>query len=372
MLSPVGLRTHIAANMTRSAILLAGFPVLLLLLAYAGALLFVGAGGAALSETAVQALNTGADPTVVLMREAARLMPRIAPFAIAGAGVWYGIAYLGHQAMIDMATGAREISRRDAPDLYNLVENLCISRGVKTPTIRIIESPALNAYASGLKDGQYSITFTRGLLERLDREEVEAVAAHELTHILNRDVFLMVVAVIFVGIISFVGEMVFRSLRFASFGERSNRRSRNGGGGGAVILIALAIAAVAYGLAIVIRFTLSRKREYLADAGAVELTKNPDAMIRALERISGRSDLPIPEEMQAMCIDNHTVGFMELFATHPPIEKRIAALSQYAGGRAGLSSGAPFWGADTRDMAVEGRGPWGEPGTERDATSPWA
>jgi heat shock protein HtpX len=371
MLSPVGLRTHIAANMTRSAILLTGFPVLLLLLAYVGALLFVGAGGAALSDTAVQALNSGSEPTMVLMGEAARLMPRIVPFALAGAGLWYGIAYLGHQAMIDAATGARALSRRDAPDLYNLVENLCISRGVKTPAIRIIDSPALNAYASGLKDGQYSITFTRGLLERLDREEVEAVAAHELTHILNRDVFLMVVAVIFVGIISFVGEMVFRSLRFASFGGSSNRRDRNSGGGGAVIIIALAIAAIAYGLAIVIRFTLSRKREYLADAGAVELTKNPDAMIRALERISGNSDLPIPEEMQAMCIDNHTVGFMEMFATHPPIEKRIAALRQYAGGRAGLPSGEPFWGRGPLDAAVPGDSPWSEPMMGHDTASPW-
>lgn len=354
MPSVVGLKTHIWANNTRSLLLLAGFPFLLVLLSYAVVLLGVGYGFAPVPPAA-----DGGPPDPFFA--ALTYMPGVVPVALAISAIWYGIAWLGHQAMIDMATGARVIERRDEPALYNLVENLCIARGVKTPTIRVIDSDALNAFASGLSEGHYSITFTRGLLQSLDREEVEAVAAHELTHILNKDVRLLVIAVIFVGIISFVGEAIFRSMRFAAFGGRSNNRRNGGRGAVLLVLVALAIAAIAYGLAIVIRFALSRKREYLADAGAVELTKNPDGMIRALERISGRADLKIPEELQVMCIENHSVGFAGLFATHPPIEKRIAALSQYAGGRSGLSSGAPFWQSSAAlepQAAPAMAGPW--------------
>lgn len=337
-----GLQTHIWSNNWKTVLLMAGFPLLLILITYALFLLFAGFSGASL----------GPDPTVGPFLWAADALSRAWPFAIAGAILWFGIAYAFYQNIIDAATGARKVERRAEPKLYNLLENLCISRGITMPELRIIESEALNAFATGLHEKQYSITVTRGLMNALTDEELEAVLAHELTHIRNSDVRLLVVAVVFVGIFSFVGEMAFRSMRFGRVG--SSRRSSRSSGGGAVIaiLVALAIIAVAYALAIVIRFALSRRREYLADAGSVELTKNPDAMISALQKISGKAAIDAPSEVREMFIENPHADFASLFATHPPIEKRIEALAKYAGGRiaAPVAAAAPALGK---------RGPWG-------------
>ncbi len=256
-----------------------------------------------------------------------------------------------------------KVERIAEPKLYNLLENLCISRGLTMPALRIMETDALNAFATGLHKGNYSITVTRGLMNTLNDEELEAVLAHELTHIRNADVRLLIIAVIFVGIFSFAGEMTFRSLRFGGMGRGGSSRrsgsSRDSGGGAIIaIVVALAIIAIAYGLAIVIRFALSRRREYLADAGAVELTKNPDAMITALQKISGNSVVErAPSEVREMFIENPHSDFASLFATHPPIAKRIEALSKFAGGR------APAPAAPIPQAPVQGnprkRGPWG-------------
>ena len=161
---------------------------------------------------------------------------------------------------------------------------------MRTPALRIIETDALNAFATGLHEGQYSVTVTRGLVDTLDKDELEAVLAHEMTHVINRDVRLMVIASIFAGIITLLAQVIFRSLRFAGGG----RGKTSGKGAGLVILVALAIAAVGYLLALVIKLAISRKREFLADAGAVELTKDPDAMISALLKISGKSKVQAP------------------------------------------------------------------------------
>jgi len=224
---------------------------------------------------------------------------------------------------------ARKVERRAEPELYNLLENLAISRGMKTPTLRIIESPSLNAYASGLHEGNYSVTVTRGLMQTLSRDEMECVLAHELTHVINKDVRTMVIASIFAGIISVIAELVFRSLFYMRGG-----RSRDNKNAMPLILIGLAIGVIGFGLATVIRMTLSRTREYVADAGAVELTKNPDAMISALRKVSGQSKIEAPDELRGMFLDNTAdkADFAGLFATHPPIEKRIAALVKFAGG----------------------------------------
>lgn len=327
-----GLQTHIWNNNWKSVLLMAGFPVLLLLVTYALFLLFAGFSGASMGKDEV------AGPFVW----AADALARAWPFAIAGAILWFGVAYVFYQGIIDAATGAKKVERKDEPKLYNLLENLCISRGVTMPALRIMETDALNAFATGLHKGQYSITVTRGLMNRLADEEIEAVLAHELTHIRNADVRLLVIAVVFVGIFSFVGEMAFRSLRFGGGGSSRSSSSRNSGGGALIaILVALAVIAVAYALAIVIRFAMSRRREYLADAGAVELTKNPDAMISALQKISGNAAVDAPAEVREMFIENPHSEFASLFATHPPIEKRIAALSKYAGGRIAPAVASP-------------------------------
>ncbi|WP_411820102.1 M48 family metallopeptidase [Hyphococcus formosus] len=316
-----GLQTHIWNNNLKSILLLAGFPFLLVLLLYGLSVAFVVLNGDVTSVGG--GLSLAADHVA-----------RLWPFALLGAAVWFGIAWLFYQTMIEAAVGARGLTRKEAPDLYNLLENLCVSRGLRTPKINIIETPALNAFASGLSEKSYKVTVTRGLLETLDRDELEAVLAHELTHIMNRDVRLLIIAVIFVGIFSFFGEMIFRNAFRSGVRVGGYTRSRKGDsrGGGILILIAALIVIIAYLLALVIRFTLSRKREYLADAGAVELTRNPDAMISALRKISGRSKINAPNDIQQMMIENDA-RFAGIFATHPPIEKRIEALTKFAGGR---------------------------------------
>lgn len=316
----VGLKTHIWANNTRSILLLAGFPVLLVVILYGLQLVLMGFGVIPNSGGTL-----GDD-----MALAGSMLGWTVPTALIVAAIWFAISYFGSQAMIDAMTGAKKVERRDEPELYNLLENLSISRGLRTPTLRIIERPELNAYASGLHEGRYSVTVTRGLMGALDRDEMEAVLAHELTHVINKDVRTMVIASIFAGIISVMAELVFRSLFFSRGGRGGNNKNA-----GPLILIGIAIAVIGFVLAAVIRMMLSRTREFVADAGAAELTKNPDAMISALRKVSGQSRLEAPDELRGMFLDNQekSAGFAGLFATHPPIEKRIDALVRFAGGR---------------------------------------
>ncbi|MES1201695.1 MAG: M48 family metallopeptidase [Pseudomonadota bacterium] len=357
-----GLQTFIWNNNLKSVLLLLGFPVLLIVLTYGLFLLYAGFSG-------VGNYDAYGDGAAFVWAGDALL--KAWPFALAGAGVWFAIAYFAYQGIIDAATGAHAVERRAEPRLYNLLENLCISRGMKTPALRIIETDAMNAFATGLHEGQYSVTVTRGLMNALSDAELEAVLAHELTHIRNRDVRLLVIAVIFVGIFSFIGEITFRGLWYSGGPGRrsSSSSSRRDSGGGQMIAIvaALALIAIAYGLAIVIRFSMSRRREYLADAGSVELTKNPDAMISALQKISGHADIQAPSEVREMFIENPHTDFGGLFATHPPIEKRIEALVKYGGGRvtAAPTTSGPWADAAKpaplapQPSAAPKPGPWG-------------
>src|SRR5258705_8014304 len=163
--------------------------------------------------------------------------------------------------MIDMVTGSVEVTRREQPRLWNLLENLCISRGITMPKLKVMDSSALNAFASGLNPKQYSITVTSGLMESLDDAEVEAVLGHELTHIRNGDVRMLVIAVVIAGVISFFGEMVFRLMfqgaRFGGGRSSDSGGDRKGGGAGIAILIAIGLIVVSWILSIVIRFALS-------------------------------------------------------------------------------------------------------------------
>ncbi|QGM96967.1 M48 family metallopeptidase [Methylocystis parvus] len=326
MFKAYGLYTHIRANRLRSAFLLAGFVVLLFALMFSFALI-------------VEAVNSpqGA-PFEWIAARAFKDVERGWPIGVAAAGAWFAIAYLFHQKMIDFATGAHALSRAESPRLYNLLENLCISRGVPIPALQIIESDALNAYASGLKEGQYKVAVTRGLLLELTDPEIEAVLAHELTHIRNRDVQMMVIAVIFAGIFAFVADLVIRRWDFP-FGfspyrppERENNRRENGAG--LAIIVALLIIALSWGASVLIRFALSRSREYLADAGSAELTKNPDAMISALRKIEAHSVIvEMPSRMHAFFIESPArVPESGWFATHPSVNERVRALIDYAGG----------------------------------------
>ena len=316
----VGLQTHIWANNTRSILLLAAFPVLMIFIIYGLQLVLMGFGF-------LPGTGKGLGDDMAL---AASWLGGTIPLAFIVAAIWFAISYFGSQTLIDLMTGARKVERKSEPDLYNLLENLAISRGLRTPTLRVIDNDSLNAFATGLHEGQYSITVTRGLVATLTRDELEAVLAHELTHVINKDVRTMVIASIFAGIISVIAELVFRGLFYTRGGGRRDNKNAL-----PLILIGLAFAAVGFALAIVIRMMLSRTREYVADAGAVELTKNPDAMISALRKIEGRSSLKGPDEVQQLFLDNQAdgAGLEGLFASHPPIQKRVDALVKFGGGR---------------------------------------
>jgi heat shock protein HtpX len=314
-----GLYTHIQSNKRRSVALLVGLFLLVYLLVYAGAL--VGEG-----------LTINAPPDV-LMRRALTDALYAAPWATLGTALWILIAYKFHQSMIDAVTGGREVTRQEEPRLYNLLENLCISRGITMPKLKVAEEDSLNAFATGMNDKQYSITVTSGLINALDDAEIESVLGHELTHIRNGDVRMLVIAVIIAGVIGFFAELVFRLVFQGGLGWRGRSSDDRRGGGGIVIVIAFGLIALAWILSVIIRFALSRRREYLADAGSVELTKNPDAMISALRKIEGRGELEgATSAVMEMCIDNPREGFSNIFDTHPPIDARVAALVKFAGG----------------------------------------
>ncbi len=330
MAAAYGLYTHIQSNKRRSVLLLAGLFFLVYLMVFAGALMGEALAGDALSDGM---------PLEWLLQAAWHDFLAALPFATIGTAIWIAIAYKFHQRLIDAVTGGHAVSRAEEPRLYNLLENLCISRGIPMPKLKIVEDDALNAFATGLNEKQYSISVTSGLLARLDDSEVEAVLAHELTHIRNGDVRMLVIAVVIAGVIGFFAELFFRVLFRGGLrirGGEGGNRSRGGSGGGAFIAIAIAVVliALAWSLSLVIRFALSRRREFLADAGAVELTKNPDAMIGALRKIENRGELARANaSVMEMCVDNPRSGFADLFATHPSIDRRVAALVTFAGGR---------------------------------------
>ncbi len=349
-----GLYTHIQSNKRRSVALLIGLFFLVYIMVFAGALL-------------AEALTArGSPPLDYLLRAAEFDFVKALPFATIGTVIWIFIAYRFHQSMIDAVTGARPVTREQEPRLYNLLENLCISRGITTPTLRIADDEALNAFATGMNEKQYSITVTRGLVEALNDQELEAVLGHELTHIRNGDVRMMVVAMVIAGVLGFFGELVFR-IFFQNMLWGGGRRSRDGerGGAGIAIVIAIAIIVLVWILSIVIRFALSRQREYLADAGSVELTKNPDAMIMALRKIEGRGEIPgANSAVMEMCIDNPREGFSNIFDTHPSVEKRVEALVKFAGGHdpGPLELAPPQEQPQIEQQAGDdtAEGPWGD------------
>jgi heat shock protein HtpX len=343
MFKAYGLYTYIQKNRMKSVFLLASFVLLIHAVLFSLVLIFeaVSYGG-----TAEEIFEAAVDDIRYAW-----------PVGMIVAGSWFVIAFLFHQRMIDFATRAQGTERRQEPELYNTLENLCISRGIPMPKLKIIETGALNAFASGIRRGNYSVTVTRGLIDALSERELECVLAHELTHIRNKDTQMMVIAVIFAGIIAFIADIMFRHLDFP-FGYspqpgRSQRRTeRRGGGGGAVIiiLIAVAVIAISWGVSVLIRFAISRSREFLADAGAVELTKEPDAMISALRRIEARAAIPdMPSRMHAFFIESPALNpGRGWFATHPSVDDRVAALVEFAGG------------VDLADrrLATQPKGPW--------------
>jgi len=313
----VGIQTQIKRNNRKSILLLIAFP--LLVLAAVFAVVFF--------TTFDEYGNPNPDFAIDSFLQAV-------PFVTTIVLVWFLIAYFAHGKMISMATGSKPLERKENMRVYNLVENLCMSVGMKMPKVNIIESDALNAFASGLKEKNYTVTLTRGIIEKLEDDELEGVIAHELMHIRNKDVRLLVVTIVFVGIFSFVVQIAFRNFLYGRFrGRRNNRDS------GKFMLVVLAVSLIAYLISMLFKFALSRKREYMADSGAAEMTRKPWALASALKKISSNHhvDKVKSEEVQQMFIENSPQdtsaslfgGLKGLFSTHPPIEKRIAFLEQF-------------------------------------------
>src|SRR3954471_13728550 len=353
-----GLYTHIASNKFRSMLLLAGLFLLIYVLVYAGALI---------AEVVIDSDGSVDYYLTAALRDLAKAFP----YATIAAALWIVIAYFFHQSIIDAVTGGEEVTRLQQPRLYNLLENLCISRGIPMPKLKVMDSDALNAFATGLNRRQYAITVTTGLLSALNDREIEAVLGHELTHIRNGDVQLMVIAVIIAGVVGFFGELFFRSFFYSNWnfggGRSSSRSSSDGdskGGGGAIVVVIIAVALIllAWLLSQVVKLALSRSRELLSDAGSVELTKNPDAMISALRKIENRGELPgATSAVMEMCLDNPREGFADLFATHPSVDSRVAALVKFAGGHDPGPLALPTDGAQVAPEQLQPpSGPWSD------------
>lgn len=341
-----GLSTQIWNNNLRSLFLLGTYPVLMAGLVWVVAALI---GAVMASGVSTDALSHG-------MNYANAVVAQYWPAITAVVVLWFAIAYFFQGRMIRALSHARPVARAEEPELYNLLENLCIAEGMRMPRLEIIESEALNAFASGVDERSYSVTVTRGLMNTLRREELEAVIAHELTHIQNRDVRLLIVSIIFAGMVGFVAQMVWSYVRFGLYRRGSRDRDAR------VMMLVLAVAAIlwlGYMATMMTRFALSRRREFMADAGAVRMTRRPEAMMAALMRISGRDRIPaVPDDIALMCIEN-THKFMGLFATHPPIDARIRAISDATGIPVPADLAPPDDFTPTPDQpAQNARNPW--------------
>ena len=318
----VGLHTQQVRNNFRSLILLCLFPCLVVALTLLFCVLLV-----FFTAESHENLN--------VWEQSLWMLRNLAPFVLGGVAIWFLISYFANTAIIRSATGARPLQRKENKRVYNLVENLCMSQGMAMPKINLIEDDSLNAYASGINNNTYTVSLSRGIINHLDDDELEGVIAHELSHIRSRDVRLLIVSIVFVGIFAMLTQMAIRSLRYAP--RQSNRNSGKGGGGViAMILIALAVAAIGYFFSSLMRFAISRKREYMADAGAAQMTRQPQALASALRKISKDPDIEaVTRNDVAQLFIEHPrkkepffAGISGLFATHPPIKKRIAILEQ--------------------------------------------
>jgi len=231
---------------------------------------------------------------------------------------------------------AHEVTKNEEPELYRTVENLCIGAGLPMPKVYVIEDGSPNAFATGRDPDHAAIAVTRGLLQKLDKLELEGVIAHELSHIGNYDIRVMTIVVVLVGLAALMADFALRLTLFGA-GRRSSNRGRSGGAGVVIIygiaLVAIILTPIA---AQIIRFAISRQREFLADASAALLTRYPEGLARALEKISADPDpLEVANKATAhLYINNplheHQSFLNNLFSTHPPIEERVRLLRAMA------------------------------------------
>lgn len=301
------IQESIHSNRAKTIALLICFPVLLFLITYIVMRIFW--KWESMAETTTNSIDIALTISIIVT-------------------ILWTVSLFLQKKIIFGYTWAKELERKDNPRIYNIVENLCISKWLKTPKIWIIQDNSMNAFATWRSEKDSRVVFTSWLIERLDNSEIEAVAWHELTHIANRDCRLMAVIVVYIWILTTIWTYILR--RGISWNSSSKSKLK-------LLLpviwwICLILWYIFYPL---IRFAISRKREYLADAWSVLLTRNKDAMISALQKISKDSTVESIKrnEIAAMCIENPLwkikAWVMNLVSTHPSIEDRVAALSKY-------------------------------------------
>ena len=310
---------EIASNKKKTFLILSLFPIVFAGLIFATVFLFyiLESNFAAPSERMLDAQSVLTYATA------------ISGGTIAIALIWTIIAWFKGDQIVLKSADAHEISRQTHPEIFVLVENLTIATGLPLPRIYIIDDESLNAFATGRDPEHASLALTKGIIQKLNRSELEGVIGHELGHIANHDIRLTMLVATSIGVISLIGQILIRSaLRSGS------RRGRNSKGGGTLIILILGIVFLLYGavFAPLIMYALSRRREYLADATSAYMTRNPWALASALEKISGDSRVEVLDGKGAIgtaCIafpGDTKAFFSSLFATHPPIKDRIAKL----------------------------------------------
>lgn len=331
----VGMLTQIRRNNMMSIVLLIMFPVIILATVWVFFALLNYFGNGYYNQYGEMVYQLDAATVNAYFLSAV-------PWVVGGVGLWFLIAYFSNASMVRMATGARPLERRENPRVYNIVENLCMTCNMDMPKINVVDDPQLNAFASGIDKGSYTVTVTTGILDVLNDDELAGVIGHELSHIRNHDTRLLITSIVFVGIISTIMSMVVQMMYHTAFWGGGNRRSDDERGNGlsviVVLFVGLICCAVAYFFTMITRFAISRKREYMADAGGAELCGNPLALASALRKISAQPGLgSVSREDVAQLFIIHpsslasgVMGFMNsLFSTHPDTAKRIAILEQF-------------------------------------------
>jgi heat shock protein HtpX len=258
----------------------------------------------------------------------------IAAGMLASASIgWSALSLAFGSRLVNAMAAAHEISREDAPQLFNVVEEMSIAAGVPMPKVRIMETDALNAFATGTSTSNASIAVTRGLLNALTRDELQGVVAHEMSHIANLDTRYMTVVGVTVGLIALVADMILRTMRWSSTGSSGSSRSdKKGSGAGILVIVLIVVAIIAPLAAKAVQMAVSRQREYLADATSVQFTRNPNGLISALTKLAAAA-APFPGVSRATQhlfivnpIHTFTAKSSALLATHPDIADRIARL----------------------------------------------
>jgi heat shock protein HtpX len=288
-------RAHQSANKGKTYFLLASMGVLTWLVAYS-ALTYFGAG----TTSAIVPIAVG----------------------ISLVGVWG--SYYGSDKLVLTMTGAKLITREDAPELFNVIEEVVIASGLPMPKVAIVEDTAPNAFATGRNPEHALIAFTTRMLEVMDRDELQGVIAHELSHVANRDTLVSAVAASTAGAIAILSDFLTRMMFFGG------RRDRNEGGNPLALVVSLVVLLLAPIAAMLLKSAISRKREALADATAVSFTRNPAGLRKALEVLASDTTV-VHQKSNAVAhiwiespLDGQTVS--KLFSTHPPIQERIATL----------------------------------------------